>query len=629
MLLCAAALACGSFGVGIDAARAAGGGDRPLLVFVLRFADSAADAQWVGPWDQSFALDRFFGAGDASVNGYVKVASGGAFSFRPAAEAQGQVNDGIVEVNYPGSMADFRNSQRAALGAMRASDDLVDYTRFDTDGDQVLEPQELAIELVELVGDATRSPETGPLCCMESPDGIDGLAFARDLNVAAVNATSNQMTTIHELFHQAFATIDGYGWGVGQLDVMGPTMDVPDAARWLPNAVTRLEAGWLRPTIVEADAMPLLEVGDAVIVRDPSAGNSQYFVVEYRNGAGLDREASAAGIVVWRVVTSPRRVELITPAVIASDTRVSGCEGGCRRGSTTDAFAAELEPADWLALHQPVVALQRGTVHRHRAHADEWRRQRADRRAVPRSRADGGAHTRRGRADHDGVSSAVACDIHAGASPAAGRGGRGCSCGRDTVVGRRRTTPSHGVRSRPAGVLAGAARTGTTRLVGGHDLERQRACGGERSVDTVVDVAPHDTRAPTRPQRRGHRAREARFDARQVVHSEIGGHDELVGGEAGHGEATADEVGERRGDAALQVAARSGVPHVKGKVDDQFGVALLHRDHLEGREHVLAALHELHERRDRLLHLRWVVGRVSRWVMRSRSCRTKRGTLIP
>ncbi len=339
MLLCAAALACGSFGVGIDAARAAGGGDRPLLVFVLRFADSAADAQWVGPWDQSFALDRFFGAGDASVNGYVKVASGGAFSFRPAAEAQGQVNDGIVEVNYPGSMADFRNSQRAALGAMRASDDLVDYTRFDTDGDQVLEPQELAIELVELVGDATRSPETGPLCCMESPDGIDGLAFARDLNVAAVNATSNQMTTIHELFHQAFATIDGYGWGVGQLDVMGPTMDVPDAARWLPNAVTRLEAGWLRPTIVEADAMPLLEVGDAVIVRDPSAGNSQYFVVEYRNGAGLDREASAAGIVVWRVVTSPRRVELITPAVIASDTRVSGCEGGCRRGSTTDAFA--------------------------------------------------------------------------------------------------------------------------------------------------------------------------------------------------------------------------------------------------------------------------------------------------
>ncbi|MEY2424826.1 MAG: hypothetical protein QOI61_398, partial [Actinomycetota bacterium] len=342
-LLCAAALACGSVGVGTATARAAerdSVGRRPLLVFVLRFADSAADAAWVGPWDRAFAVNRFFGPSESSVNGYLEGASGGAFSFVPAAESQGVAGDGIVEVDYPGSMSDFKNSQRATLAAMRATDELVDYTRFDTDGDQVLEPQELAIELVELVGDATRSPETGPVCCMESPDGIDGLGFAYDLNVAAVNATSNQMTTIHELFHQAFATIDGYAWDVGQLDIMGPTLGVAEDARWLPNAVTRFQLGWLRPTVVESDAAPVLGLDDAVIVRDPSASATQFFVVEYRHAGGLDRNASASGVVLWRVVTStPRRVELITPDVIASDTRVSGCENGCRRGSPTDAFA--------------------------------------------------------------------------------------------------------------------------------------------------------------------------------------------------------------------------------------------------------------------------------------------------
>jgi hypothetical protein len=155
-----------------------------------------------------------------------------------------------------------------------------------------------------------------------------------------VNATSNQMTTIHELFHQAFATIDSYAWDVGQLDIMGPTLGVAEDARWLPNAVTRFQLGWLRPTVVESDAAPVLGLDDAVIVRDPSASATQFFVVEYRHAGGLDRNASASGVVLWRVVTStPRRVELITPDVIASDTRVSGCENGCRRGSPTDAFA--------------------------------------------------------------------------------------------------------------------------------------------------------------------------------------------------------------------------------------------------------------------------------------------------
>jgi M6 family metalloprotease-like protein len=315
-------------------------GTRPLLVVVMRLPNSASEGPFVGPWDHGFAVNRYFGGG--GVNGYLQAASSGAFSYTPA------VGDGVVEVDYPGPADDLDTAQRAGIAALRSVDPSVDFAAFDRNGNGQVDGRELAVEVVVLGGDRLGPGETRVVAGYDpSFTQLDGVGFGRDFMVASVNGYSNFMTAVHELFHQSFDTFDAYFWGVGRLDVMGPTYGVADSARWLPSAVTRLQLGWLSPKVAEADGT--YGIGDGVIVHDPSAGEARYFLVEARGGAG-DRGASAAGLVVWRVSTDValsaandwvRAVELVTPQVVATDRRVGGCErGGCRGGDASDAFSA-------------------------------------------------------------------------------------------------------------------------------------------------------------------------------------------------------------------------------------------------------------------------------------------------
>ncbi len=314
-------------------------GVRPLLVVVMRLSTSGND--FVGPWDHTFAVNRYFGSN--GVNDYVRTASRGAFSYVPA------VGDGVIDVDYPGSIDDLNNAPRAGIAALQSVDSSVDFASFDNNGNGVLDGVELAMEVVVLGGDRMGPGETRPIAGYDpSFTQRDGMEFGGDFMVATVNGYSNFMTAVHELFHQTFDTFDGYFWGVGRLDVMGPTYGLPDSARWMPSAVTRLQLGWISPSVAESDGT--YAIGDGVIVHDPATTDARYFVVEPRGDGRMDRGASGAGVAVWRVSNDVRlsasndlvrAVELVTPSVIASDRRVGGCDrGSCRAGDTSDVFSA-------------------------------------------------------------------------------------------------------------------------------------------------------------------------------------------------------------------------------------------------------------------------------------------------
>lgn len=326
-------------------------GVRPLLVVVMRLSTSGND--FVGPWDHSFAVNRYFGGN--GVNDYMQAASRGAFSYVPA------IGDGVIDVDYPGSIDDLSNAPRAGIAALQSIDSSADFASFDRNGNGVIDGVELAMEVVVLGGDRVGPGETRPIAGYDPTfTQLDGVGFGGDFMVAAVNGYSNFMTAVHELFHQSFDTFDGYFWGVGRLDVMGPTYGLPDSARWMPSAVTRLQLGWIAPSVAESDGT--YAIGDGVIVHDPSVTDARYFVVESRGEGRMDGGASGAGVAVWRVSNDVRlsaandlvrAVELVTPAVVASDRRVGGCErGACRAGDASDVFPG----ASTIALHYTSIA---------------------------------------------------------------------------------------------------------------------------------------------------------------------------------------------------------------------------------------------------------------------------------
>lgn len=302
-------------------------GSRPLLVVVMRLAGSAAESGFVGPWDHGFAVNRYF-AGDG-VNGYMRAASRGAFSYVPA------VGDGVVDVDYPGSIEDFSSAQRTAIIALRSADSSVDFAGFDTNGNGLLDGRELAVEVVVLGGSRRGPGETRAIAGYDPTfTQLDGTGFSGDFMVATVNGFSTFMTAVHELFHQSFDASDAYDAGVGHLDIMGPTYDVADSARWMPSAALRLQLGWITPRVVDSDAS--FSANEPAIV----AGR---FLVEARGVSSWDRNASARGVVLWRI--SGRGYELLTPAVVERDAQLQACDStGCRGGDPADAFSSATVP---------------------------------------------------------------------------------------------------------------------------------------------------------------------------------------------------------------------------------------------------------------------------------------------
>ena len=133
-----------------------------------------------------------------------------------------------------------------------------------------------------------------------------------------------------------------YGYGVGSLDIGGPTCGGADTDMFEVNAWQKTHFGWITPTVVTQDGYYNVRradtTGDAFILYDPSRGVNDYFIVETREPTAgtYDKDASDSGLVIWRADESKwgdatlRAIEIMR----ADGATNPVCNNGCYPGPT-------------------------------------------------------------------------------------------------------------------------------------------------------------------------------------------------------------------------------------------------------------------------------------------------------
>ena len=326
---------------------ASGNLDRRVLIIYLSFNDRpplpGQDANWV--------TQQFFGTGFPSAAGYFSANSFGRLQIRPAFESQGTVNDGVIMVNAGNSAdflaLDFNSAQQRR--AIELADPFVNYAQYDTNNDGVIRDDELIIFRIHPPQNA--NDNCGAARGVAGGPNLDGKQFG---NLVSIGSTAtNLMTHIHELAHSMLRTTDLYGFGVGSLDISGPTCSTNQTLFFNTSAWQKTHLGWIQPTVVTRDGYYVVSRADqfaqAYILYNPAKGTDDYFIVEnrQRTTGTYDQTASDSGLVIWRIDEQQYGSgnEAIRPIdIMRPDGNTNpGCgAGGCYGGSNGDAW----NPAD-------------------------------------------------------------------------------------------------------------------------------------------------------------------------------------------------------------------------------------------------------------------------------------------
>jgi M6 family metalloprotease-like protein len=282
-----------------------GDNDRPVLVLDISFTDAPAPPGK----DAAFFSNLFFGSGFGSVADYYRAQSFGKFLLTPAADTQGSTTDGVVELTM-GKQADFDgpvNDGLRARQALTSADRYVNFAAFDRNRDKHITPDELLVYLIENRPEfcgGTRN--VGPTLML---DGVD----LGNRTWSGSTTTSNAMTAVHELSHQAFGAIDPPDYSWGSFDVHGPTCIPPaaggaiDQSFWGFDSWEKLHLGWIHPTVVTRDGWYAVRradlTGDAYVLYDPAKGTSNYLLVENRERTPdtYDKDVADSGLVITRI----------------------------------------------------------------------------------------------------------------------------------------------------------------------------------------------------------------------------------------------------------------------------------------------------------------------------------------
>ncbi|WP_262284049.1 hypothetical protein [Micromonospora sp. MA102] len=287
---------------------AGGQADRALLVIYIRWDD----VDYPSGFDATTVARRYFGTGFPSttfpsVGDFFRRLSFNDLFVFPASESQGIAQDGVVQVHYPGTKAQFLASSipQRNRTLLELADPFFDYSTYDVDGNGRLDNQEIIVNMLE----AEPSLPLGQGCGLNSGVAavtLDGTNL-NALQVPLVNTATNLITIIHENGHALTDMADLYGFGAGRLDFAGPTCSLPDTTLFAPNSWTKMHLGWTTPAVVETDGFYDIRradtTGDSFILYDPADGTNDYFMVENRERTPgtYDQGASDSGLVIWRV----------------------------------------------------------------------------------------------------------------------------------------------------------------------------------------------------------------------------------------------------------------------------------------------------------------------------------------
>ncbi|GAA0986461.1 hypothetical protein GCM10009555_063970 [Acrocarpospora macrocephala] len=295
----------------------------PLLVVYATFNDQANTTE------QSIE-DRFFPHTTfKTVTNYFF--ANGLATIAPVVETFGEQNNGVVLVDLgasgPAIAQDAAERRRRMLDL---ADPFVDFARYDTNHNGSVEDSELAVFTI-----FTSRPGTdycGQTRGVAQGRELDGKRVA--FRTGDAGTATNRMTLAHELAHQVYELEDHYGFGVGALDIAGPTC-IQGEWWFETNIWHRMHLGGQKPIVAVKDGyvdLSASSIGQAYLLYDPEKGTDDYFLVEARDPAPgtYDENASDSGLVVWRIdernvrsgIESKRGVELIRPDGV----RIPGCD---------------------------------------------------------------------------------------------------------------------------------------------------------------------------------------------------------------------------------------------------------------------------------------------------------------
>lgn len=318
-------------------------GAAPVLVVLAGFSDQPGSTA-ASTWQQ-----RWFGA-TASVADYYDEVSYGQLELEPAAETSGLANDGIVgwlplgyahpdprNVDYPASAAVIGD-------ALAAADPFVDFSAYDTDGDDVIEPHELHLVVI-MAGYETAWAGAGAACGPSvwahrwvigfgepvldgQTVGGEGYATFGELH-CAVGEEPGLPATIgimaHELGHDLgwpdLYDVDLSSDGIGNWSLMAyGTWNAVSGGRSgsspaHPDAFSKVQQGWVTPQQVTSttagvaldavstapDLVQVLDNPGGVDWGGGSAGEGEYFLIENRQLTGYDSGLPGCGLAVWHI----------------------------------------------------------------------------------------------------------------------------------------------------------------------------------------------------------------------------------------------------------------------------------------------------------------------------------------
>jgi M6 family metalloprotease-like protein len=288
---------------------------RPMLVILERYAGvPLADSL-----SEENAAARFFGHGYPSLAHYFRRNSSGRVNLFPVQENSGVQNDGVVIVDAGDRAVDWARSLSDRIThALKLADPFVDFKLLDSDGDGLVENDDLVVVVVHATGGSSLG---GCGAARHSIVALDGKTISVLGNIGGDAAAL--MTFIHEMGHQAFGLADLYNTGIGPTDIMAATCGLPDTSFFSTTTWHRMHLGWNMPRIIEHDRDVLVEpreVGDSYLLYNPAKGAGEYFIVEniqrpdeatYDSGASL-------GLKIWRVDDSKfggASLQLINPSL--------------------------------------------------------------------------------------------------------------------------------------------------------------------------------------------------------------------------------------------------------------------------------------------------------------------------
>jgi M6 family metalloprotease-like protein len=318
-------------------------GTHRLLVIYGRFSDTAAQNRTEAQIEAMFFPEETFG----TVVNYFKVASSFSFEFGPAPEKGGEVDNGVVTIELGLSdpfKAMSREQRRRTL--LDRADSVVDFELYDTNADDQLTDDELAI--VTMYTDPAYT--CGQTAGVASGDPLDGNTVA--FRTVEGGHLMNVLTFAHEIAHQHMGMTDFYGYGAASYDIAGPTCGGADRFS-MPNAWHRLHWGWIPPITVTRDGYFEVSAattpersnpitGTSYLLYDPARGTQEYFLIENRQAESDEEEAPGgtdrpsydqsvadSGLIIWRVDERQlgssqehiRPIEIIKP----DGSRVPGC----------------------------------------------------------------------------------------------------------------------------------------------------------------------------------------------------------------------------------------------------------------------------------------------------------------